>query len=202
MNHDLLPYDKDKIVTWDWSNINIKKESQGIEKENDTIQYRVIQNLKNKDYDFLFDDDGPGEISDVVGIKDQGNEILIELYHCKYSKEQSPGSRIDDLYAVCGQAQKCIYWQEKTTEIFTHLLRRDLLRVSKGLSTRFEKGDPNGLEVLRQKSYFYPVKVNIYLVQPGVSKKARSIDQLRLLSVTENYLMETYQLPFQAIIST
>jgi len=201
MRHDLSPYNKDKIVVWDWTNINIQKESQGIEKEKDTIQYCVIRNLQNKDYDILFDDDGSGEIADVVGIKDQGDQVLIELYHCKYSKEKLPGSRIDDLYVVCGQAQKCIFWQEKTTEIFTHLLRRDHLRVKRGLSTRFEKGDVNGLEVLRQKSYFYPSKINIYIVQPGVSKNAISRDILRLLSVTENYLMETYQLPFQAITS-
>lgn len=37
-------------------------------------------------------------------------------------------------------------------------------------------------------------------VQPGVSKAAISEPQLRLLSVTENYLTETYQLPFKAVI--
>ena len=44
------------------------------------------------------------------------------------------------------------------------------------------------------------ITMKIVVVQPGVSKAAISEPQLRLLSVTENYLTETYQLPFKAII--
>jgi hypothetical protein len=43
--------------------------------------------------------------------------------------------------------------------------------------------------------------MTIVVVQPGVSKEAITDSQLRLLSVTENYLTETYQLPFRAIIN-
>ena len=54
--------------------------------------------------------------------------IDVELYHCKYSHESTPGQRISDLYEVCGQAQKSISWMfssEKRTDLFTHLLRRE-----------------------------------------------------------------------------
>ena len=44
------------------------------------------------------------------------------------------------------------------------------------------------------------ITMKIVIVQPGVSKAAIREPQLRLLSVTENYLTETYQLPFQVII--
>lgn len=46
-----------------------------------------------------------------------------------------------------------------------------------------------------------PVTVQVFIVQPGVSKAKASRQQLELLSVTENHLMETYQLPFVAIVS-
>lgn len=44
-------------------------------------------------------------------------------------------------------------------------------------------------------------ELKIFIVQPGLSKSEASIDQLRLLSVTEAYLMETCQLPFGVIAS-
>jgi hypothetical protein len=47
----------------------------------------------------------------------------------------------------------------------------------------------------------FPVFLSVAIVQPGVSCAEVSPDQLHLLGVTENYLMETYQLPFQVIAS-
>ena len=49
-------------------------------------------------------------------------------------------------------------------------------------------------------SYTTRITMKIVVVQPGVSKAAISDSQLRLLSVTENYLTETYQLPFRVVI--
>ena len=54
--------------------------------------------------------------------------LEVEFYHCKFSLEEKPGARIDDLYQVCGQAQKSIHWMrtpETKTDLLTHLLRRD-----------------------------------------------------------------------------
>ncbi len=46
-----------------------------------------------------------------------------------------------------------------------------------------------------------PIDVRVFIVQPGLSKVKASREQLELLSVTENHLMETYQLPFGVIAS-
>jgi hypothetical protein len=46
-----------------------------------------------------------------------------------------------------------------------------------------------------------PINVRVFIVQPGLSKAKASRDQLELLSVTDNHLMETYQLPFGVIAS-
>lgn len=203
------PYDPTKIQAWDWSGIDLRKESQGEGKDAPSIQARVIRELKNGDYVMIVDDDGKGEAADIVAIHLAGDHtapssIDVEFYHCKYSQEATPGHRIKDLYEVCGQAQKSIFWMsspEKRTDLFTHLLRREADRQDAGLSSRFEVGDKELLLTIREMSRLCPVTLKIYIAQPGVSKASATQDQLRLMSVTENYLLETYQLPFGVIAS-
>ena len=130
------PYDAAKILAWDWAGVDIRKESQGEQKEPDSIQAKVIRTVMNGDYDMIIDDDGKGEAADVVTIELVGNaaapsRIDVEFYHCKYSQAAAAGRRIEDLYEVCGQAQKSIAWMsshEKRTDLFTHLLRREARR--------------------------------------------------------------------------
>lgn len=195
------PYPKDNIKTWDWTGIDIKKESQGVSKTENSIQHRVIRELMESDYEVIFDDDGTGEAADVVAIEIQEEVIKIEFFHCKYSGGTSPGHRLEDLYELCGQAQKSINWKVKPTELFSHLLRREPL-TEKGVSaTRFEKGTKDDLYKLRQMSRSIRCDLTINIVQPGLSKGEVSVAQLELLSVTENYLMETYKIDFVVIAS-
>ncbi len=215
-----------KIKTWDWNNITIKKESQRVFDEMtnttikaaDSIQYRVIEELKKKAiYDIIFDDDDSGESADVVTIKIEKKKrkrrvIKVEFYHCKYSSEKFEGSRIEDLYEVCGQAQKSIHWMERPNELFAHLLRREARLVKAKEVSRFEAGDKNLLWEIKNMSAKLNVELSIFIVQPGVSvekikkrlhhKTNSSRDLLQLLSVTENYLMETYKIPFGALLSS
>ena len=201
------PYDAAKIVARDWAGINIRKESQGEQKEADSIQARIIATLMNGDYDMVIDDDGKGEAADVVTIKLIGDaaapsRIDVEFYHCKYSQEATAGRRIEDLYEVCGQAQKSIAWMsshDKRTDLFTHLLRREARREEAEGATRYEKGDNELLLTIREMSRLCPVSLKVYIVQPGLSKAQATREQLELLSVTETYLMETYRLPFGVI---
>lgn len=206
----LPPYSKEKLVDdWDWTGINIRKESQGEAKEADSVQAAVIARLKSGPYHVIFDDDDTGEAADVVAVAVVGpfeapERIDVEFYHCKYSRRAKAGGRIDDLYVVCGQAQTSIRWMasgEKRTDLFTHLLRREAQRLKRSAPTRIERGDRSLLETLREMSYTTRVTMRIVVVQPGVSKRAISDEQLRLLSVTENYLTETYQIPFRAVVS-
>jgi hypothetical protein len=205
----LPPYDPARVQAWDWTGINIRKESQGDARDQDSIQAAVIARLSADDYQLIFDDDESGEAADVVvariiGGVEAPTQIDVEFYHCKYSSEDTPGARIEDLYVVCGQAQTSIRWMslpEKRTDLFTHLLRREAKRQSAGRPTRFERGDLRLVETLREMTRTTRVTLRIVVVQPGVSKAQISNTQLHLLSVTENYLMETYQLPFLAVTS-
>ncbi len=155
------------------------------------------------------DDDGSGEAADVVAIRIRGGatspgSIDVEFYHCKYSLGSTSGQRVDDLYEVCGQAQKSINWAyspEKRTDLFTHLMRRAAHRKEKSASSRYEQGDEELLQTVREISRLCVVSLKIFIVQPGLSKANASHDQLELLSVTENHLMETFRIPFGVIAS-
>jgi len=203
------PYDASKIQAWDWADVDIRKESQGSGKDADSIQAKVIRGLRNRNYKMIVDDDGKGEAADIVAIRIEGNtpatsRIDAEFYHCKYSQQSTAGQRIEDLYEVCGQAQKSISWMssaEKRTDLFTHLLRREARRQAATGRSRYELGDQELLLTIREMSRLCPVSLAIYIVQPGLSKARATSAQLELLSVTENYLMETYRLPFGVIAS-
>ena len=206
---DIPPYDAARIEVWDWTGVNIRKESQGDAREADSIQAAVIARLRADDYVLIFDDDESGEAADVVAVRVVGGihapiEVAVELYHLKYSSGDTPGARVGDLYVVCGQAQTSIRWMsthEKRTDLFTHLLRREAKRLSNGRPTRFERGDSRLVERLREMVHTTRMTLKIIVVQPGVSKASISDTQRYLLSVTENYLMETYQLGFSVVTS-
>nr|WP_229265403.1 DEAD/DEAH box helicase family protein [Duganella sp. 1224] len=201
-----IPYNKSKIVAWDWIGIDLTREAQGTSRLPNSIQRRVIENvLLDPSYSVVFDDDGAGESADVVAIRqverDGAKEIDVVFYHCKFSKEK-PGARVDDLFVVCGQAQKSISWlfsQDKRTDLFRHLLKREPKRKSGVEVTRFERGGVTELMTFVEMSRLCRVSLHIYVVQPGMSKAQASTAQLDLLAATEHYLMETCQVPFGVI---
>lgn len=201
IDHNYVPFDSGKIHAWDWTGTNIKLESQGPERGTNTIQFRVIQELKKQGFDIIFDDDDSYEAADVVAIQVMADKIRIELYHCKFSQEVAPGARIKDLYEVCGQAQKSVHWYSNPVQLFKHLQLRDGKRTGRGLSSRFDIGTPAKLKEIERRAQALPVEMVIHVVQPGLSKKGVSTEQLDLLAVTELYLMETYQIRFGVICS-
>lgn len=202
-------YDPAQIRVWDWDGVNIRKESQGEQREWDSIQAKVVRELRQDGFDVIFDDDARGEAADVVAIRLVGNKaapsrIEVEFHHCKFSKADEPGGRVEDLYEVCGQAQKSVCWMfspDKRTDLFSHLLRREARRRDAGKPSRFELGDGELLQTIREMSRVCPISLSIHVVQPGLSRARATIDQLRLLGVTQNYLLETYQLGFGVVAS-
>ncbi|HIG96006.1 hypothetical protein A3D62_02475 [Candidatus Kaiserbacteria bacterium RIFCSPHIGHO2_02_FULL_49_11] len=193
-----------KVEVWDWQGTDIQAESQGVNKRQDSIQYKVIQKLVAEDYEVVFNDDGSGEAADIVAIRTvEGTHkyIEVDLYHCKFSSAATAGARIGDLYVVCGQVQRSAYWKESAERLFTHLLRRNPLKHNGQEVDRFEKGDQKILEKISRMSEVMEFRMNIHLVQPGVSKARMSDEQKKLLGITDHYLLETYELPFKVITS-
>lgn len=187
------PYPSDQIEVWDWSGTNIRTESQGLEKRADSVQRRVIETLLADDnaYDLIFDDDGAGEIADVVTLRVTGSLVQVMFHHCKYSSGETPGARVKDLYEVCGQAQKSARWRDRPNRMFTHMLRREKLRLDKGQSSRLEHGNVAFLKRLKASWQDYRYEFNVRIVQPGLSRAAITEEGLHLLAGVETYLLET-----------
>lgn len=198
-----LLYSRDRLKVLDWSGVDIMKESQREERRPSSVQYRAIECIRAEGrHEILFDDDGAGEAADIVGISLDSQTvprlITVDLFHCKYSGGVTPGARIEDMYVVCGQAQRSVMWlhnKDRRTDLFAHLLKREAARVESGRSSRFEIGSKDRLVQIRDLSRTCAVTLRICIVQPGLSKVAAAEHQLALLGVTEKFLMETYQVP-------
>lgn len=94
-------FSEEQLVKWSWDKVDISKESQGVTKDKDSIQYFTIQKLLgNQSYEIIFDDDNAGEIADIVAIQEKDKEICFEFYHCKFAHGAKAGSRVADLKKV------------------------------------------------------------------------------------------------------
>lgn len=191
-------FDLSKLQKIEWSGINKKKESMGKERRQDTVQYRTYEEIAD-DYDLIFDDDNSGEAADLVAIrKDDDNTIRLRLVHCKFTKTRNKGSRVDDFYELCGQAQKSIRWKHNGFEyMYEHMKRRNEKWIAEGKS-RFLKGDMATLNRLRKFARYAPNFVfEVTIVQPGLDSTVVSDDVKQLLGSTEDYLLKTSNAIFE-----
>lgn len=193
---------KERLNSLEWENIDIKNESQGPERDITSIQHRVCE-LISEDFELIYNDDASGEAADVIAIKEdsKSKEIFLQLIHCKFSSEDTPGSRIADFYEVCGQAQKCIKWKHGGFRALAEHMRRREQNWNKNGHTRFIKGDLRLLKLLEQISRASRLSLEVTIVQPGLSGGIASVDVLRLLGGTELYLRETADAKFSVICS-
>ncbi len=77
-NREKRLYPVEAIETFDWSDIDIKRESQGAERDPRTVQYRSIAVLSAEaDWEIVLDDDGSGELADIILIRRAGLLALV-----------------------------------------------------------------------------------------------------------------------------
>jgi hypothetical protein len=145
----------------------------------------------------MIDDDGSGEMADIVAMRVEGGDLVVRLVHCKYASGDSPGHRVDDLYDVCGQAQKSLRCRRNVPRFFRHLARRERARRNRGARSGFEVGDGDTLIRLEDESRLLQPRFEIVIAQPGLSKAEASTEQLDLLGATELYLKETAFVPLE-----
>jgi hypothetical protein len=152
----------------------------------------MIKELVNDgSWDVVIDDDGTGEIADIVALKVEGSELLVNLVHCKFSSEDLPGARVDDLYVVCGQAEKCVRWRRDISLLFQQLIRRERGRVQRGMRSGMEIGTAESLYSMEEQAQLLRPRFTVGIAQPGLSKAKISTPQLHLLACTQVYLYET-----------
>ncbi|MGF1839749.1 DEAD/DEAH box helicase [Vibrio atlanticus] len=197
-----FPYDIEKIEVWDWKGIDISVESQRDIKISNSIQYKTIQTIKDQ-YDIVFDDDGSGEVADIVAIKNtQDEQLIIDFYHCKYcSKGSLPGARVDDVYQVSGQAVKSVKWVNCEEKLFERLISREKKRLQQQKSSRIDKGTLDLLVKYKKMSKYCISKYSMYIVQPAISKIKTNNDVLSIIGSAENYIKETTGINLSVISS-
>jgi len=177
------------IESLDWKNVDYKIESHyknGKTREN-SIQEYMMKRLVNKSAKIVFNDDNSGESADIVAILKKDGKIHFELIHCKYSKSKA-GSRLSDLFEVCGQAIVSLRYKWKPEELIKHLERRNSSGVLKG--KRFYYGSPEILDEIKKSLKYYDVEFRFSIAQPGVKSSELNPDMKRFLSSIYSTIIE------------
>lgn len=194
---------KSLIESWDWGSTKIHRESMRSQADLDTVQGYTYKKIEN-DYQIIFNDDGKGEIADLVAIKEVDGAIHVHLYHCKYCSQKdgvaTPRAQVDDVYEVCGQASRSVKWLHTGKVFFDRLLDR----YQKFLPKRFNrilKGTPQQLEILRNKCHDHELIFRFFIVQPAISAKKISNDQLAVLGTSYSYIKNVTGSDVKVIVS-
>jgi hypothetical protein len=141
-------------------------------------------------------------MADVVALRVDQSELIIRLVHCKYSHGDSPGARVADLYEVCGQAQKSIMWRRSDLRPFFKTLEdRARKKSARTGVTPFEVGDIRKLYEIQERSLVLPRRMEMVIVQPGLSATKASTQQLDLLASTQAYLKTTINASLRVVCS-
>jgi superfamily II DNA or RNA helicase len=184
------PIEADKLLALDWDGIDITKESQGVARNANTVQARANEYLQSlSDWAVVVDDDGTGEIADLVGLRWNGEELEVGLVHCKYSSKATVGARVTDLYEVCGQAQRSAHYKQSPAAMLDNLVRRERARQRKGRSGMLT-GDEETLLEFAEAARRSKVGLCIFIAQPGLSRAGAQIRHLSLLGVTDKYVSD------------
>ncbi|GGT44000.1 DEAD/DEAH box helicase [Nonomuraea spiralis] len=195
---DIPPFDSARLQVPDWTGIDITKESQGRTRDADSIQARMIQVvLARGPWDVVVDDDGSGEVADIVALRETERELHILLVHCKYSSEPQAGARVEDLYEVCGQANKSAAYRRDITAMLNTLINRARTRQRKYGHSSIEAGTSERLVRLRETARTRKPHLTIAIAQPGLSQTRASRKQMELLASTEVYLREIANAGFE-----
>lgn len=191
------------LETWDWGTIKIYQESMRAEKRSDSVQGFTYQKIAD-DFEIVFNDDGAGEIADLVAIRVEEDRIYISLFHCKYCPLTDgmaiPGARLSDVYEVCGQASRSVKWLYTGEKFFDRLLDRYQKSLPNGFD-RILKGTPQQLEILRNKCHDHELIFNFVIVQPAVSARKVSDEQLTVLGTSYSYIKSISGSDIKVIVS-
>jgi superfamily II DNA or RNA helicase len=178
---------RENIIPVDWqnNNVDVTNECNPDSEKGVSIQTYLSQLLKNQDYDVVYFDHGTGEVADFITIKKVSEKVLIEFYHCKSTKSNTPGDRVDDVYEVCGQSIKSTIYT-RPSKLFERINRRFTDR--KGAST-FLSG---GIDLFRSLVCEVPaatITFKIIAVQPGISANSITEKLGNVLGAVDDYLI-------------
>jgi hypothetical protein len=195
LQRELPPIELEKLVVLDWVGVNLRRESQGRDRNPATVQARAAEYLIGlEDWDIVIDDDSAGEVADLVAFKDRGDHPLVHLVHCKFSSDYDPGGRLNDLYEVCGRAQRSAHHRQSAEAMVKNLIRRERLRQTATAGgapghSSVMVGDENGARTRRQ-SPPAPNTFRVTIAQPALSKALARGRHPDLLPATDVYVSD------------
>jgi len=188
------------LSSWTWEDTNIHRESMSDESDFDSVQGFTYQKIADG-YDIVFNDDGAGEIADIVAIREAPDHIQVDLYHCKYcGSGAQPGSRVDDVYVVAGQASRSVKWLHNGEALFQRLF----MRYDKSQQTgkvRLLKGSPEHIDRLKQKSRGVEMRMGFFIVQPAVSLGSVTNEVMTVLGTSYMYIKDIADIELRVICS-
>jgi superfamily II DNA or RNA helicase len=188
------------LIEWDWGTTPINVESMGRNANLATVQGFTYLTIKEK-YSIVFNDDGAGEVADLVCINESKNTIEVDLYHCKYcSNNAGPGARVADTYEVSGQASRSVKWNNNGNALFERLLQRYQDGLADGFN-RLLKGDNRELDLLRNKCRDKRVVLRFNIVQPAIARSKVSEEQLRVLGSSYAFIKATTGQELKVIVN-
>ena len=195
-----VPLPNSLLSSWDWGTTNIHKESMTHAADLDSVQGFTYHKIADS-YDIVFNDDGAGEIADLVAVREAADHIVVDLYHCKYcGSGQRPGARLDDAYVVAGQASRSAKWLHKGPALFQRLLDRYSHGQVGGLH-RLLKGAPQHIDLLRHKSRDVEMRMGFFIVQPAISVRAVTDGVMTVLGTSYMYLRDIANVDIRVIAS-
>lgn len=169
----LPPFPTAGRVIWSWEGVNIRTETRDLGDVQGIHTRTANQTAADYPGSWIICDDASNELADLVVITIHDGTAVVRVFHCKWSGEDNPGHRVDDLYEVVGQCLRSVKWL--TPGLFWRELRR---RLDERASTRLLHGDPTELDA--QVAFGLAGKLatdfEVILVQPGL-----------VLSDVENY---------------
>jgi len=187
------------LSSWDWGATNIHKESMVHAADYDSVQGFTLQKIIDS-YDIIFNDDGAGEVADLVAIRETNDHIVVDLYHCKYcGSGQRPCSRVEDAYVVAGQASRSAKWLHKGPSLFQRLLAR--YAGNRTRTQRLLKGTPQQIDLLRLKANDLEMRMGFFIVQPAISAASVTENVMTIFGTTYMYLRDIANVDLRVIAS-
>lgn len=181
------PIDAEAITAVDWDAVGVSINREYADERspvaNDgAVHGYVLGLLQTQGASVIIYDHGSYEAADLIGIWDEDACVRVRLYHCKATRAEAAGCRLDDLYEVAGQAAKSVRWLHKPNELVGHLERR-----SAGGTRRFLAGRLRDVARLLQSNP-KPIVYEVVIVQPGLSMKRLSDAARDVLGAANEYL--------------
>ena len=185
---DKLPvFDENRLEIIDWitNNVDITKEFGTTPGGLISIHEYLDRRLATSNAAVVYYDHGTGEIADFVEFEQDGEHLVVRLFHCKSAKGQKPGHRLNDIYEIIGQVLKSVKWANKR-RLLISIRRRYQENIG---GHRFVRGDLDSFTKLLDNATPAQIKFEFVAVQPGLKKESLTTELANLLAGASDHLV-------------